>query len=195
MRAGLVTGGGEGRRQLPCCGSASKTPAQRSAAAAARSPGSLPGLALLGFRALLGRKELRWEGPGAEGLSRAAGRAGHALGGTALQRCLPCGLWGFKRRSPGPVVGVSGRGRVGEPGGLAHPSVPCQSPPGLPMLPALGCPYWDPPDGVCLPTPPLSGVPIQAHPGPVPTPGLCLWGHQAVLANRSNGPFTGATSA
>ena len=64
-----------GLRPQPCCGSASKTLAQRSADTAARSPGSLPEVALLGFPALLGRKELRWEGLRAEGLPGAGSRA------------------------------------------------------------------------------------------------------------------------
>lgn len=50
-----------GLRPQPCCGSASKTRAQRSADCS-QKPGPLPGAALLG------RKELRWAGPRAEGL-------------------------------------------------------------------------------------------------------------------------------
>lgn len=187
-------GGGEGRQRRPCSGSASKTPAQRSAAAAAGRPGSLPGLALLGFPALLGKKELRWEGPRAEGLSGAAGRA-WSLSVRGHSAALPClGTLGLQEEEPRPGGGGLGERQGGGTWGLAHPLAPCQFPSRLPTLPALGCPYWDPPGGVCLLTPPLSGVPIQAHPGPVPTPGLCLWGHQAVLANRSTGPPTGATA-
>lgn len=190
-----------GLRPQPCCGSASKTRAQRSADCS-QKPGSLPGAALLGFPALLGRKELRWAGPRAEGLwvpeagpvysVCMAGR----VGGGPLCRPFP-GDTGAPRGGVPAQWGagsVSGRGRAGDSWGWPSPLATCQSPPGQPTLPALGCPYWGPPGGACLLTPPLSGVPIQAHPGPVPTPGLCLRGHQALLANQATSRLTGATS-
>ena len=143
-----------GLRPQPCCGSASKTLAQRSADTAARSPGSLPEVALLGFPALLGRKELRWEGLRAEGLPGAGRRAWllgvHGrVGGWGLLCSAP-----FPRNTGAPRGGVPAWrwGSQGGPGlrdlwGWPSPLAPRQSLPGQPMLPALGCPYWGPPGG------------------------------------------------
>lgn len=123
-----------GLRPQPCCGSASKTRAQRSADCS-QKPGSLPGVALLGFPALLGRKELRWAGPRAEGLRvREAGpvysvRMAGRVGGGPLCRPFPGDTGAPRGGVPawwrGLGGGVSGRGRAGDLWGWPSPLATC----------------------------------------------------------------------
>lgn len=140
MRAGLVTGAGRGGSDGPALAA---PPRPRPRGPLPLPPeGQVPcqGWPCWASRPCWAGRSCGGRAPGPKGCRVQRAGPGHSVCVATLQHCLAWGLWGSKRRSPGPGVGVSGRGRVGEPGGWPTPWRHVSLRPDCPRCPPSGSP-------------------------------------------------------